>query len=133
MSVPVKPPVIVWDNGVITKLGPCSIEEVLPDLAPLLVQGERVLLAFKDVRDYVAFTNKRIIAVNLKGLTGKKRDYTSMPYRKFHLWTIETSSALDQDSRLEVNISTLAKLQFEFRGNVDMMQVAHVISVHSLG
>ena len=72
MSVPVKPPVIVWDNGVITKLGPCSIEEVLPDLAPLLVQGEapreRLLEAFRaDVHSVLLATQSFWQGVDIRG------------------------------------------------------------------
>ena len=42
-----------------------------------LIDGESVIGAYRSVRDGVIFTNKRIITVNIQGLTGKKQDYTS--------------------------------------------------------
>jgi hypothetical protein len=125
-------PIIDWRNGVVTKLGPCPIEEVLPDIAAHLVRNETVLLTFKAARDYLAFTDKRLIAVNLKGLSGRKRDYTSFPYGKYHVWSVETSGGLDQNAILEINLSVLAKVRFEFRGGVDIVQVGHVIASHCL-
>jgi len=65
----------------------CNPQELQAQLSPLLVEGESIYLSFKGVRDFVAFTNKRLIAVNVQGLTGKKRDYSSL--------------ALQQDSGLE--------------------------------
>jgi hypothetical protein len=35
------------------------------------------------VRDFVVFTNKRLIAVNVQGMTGKKRDFTSLVRLEF--------------------------------------------------
>jgi hypothetical protein len=49
------------------------------DLGPFLVDGEAVHLSFKGMRDSVVFTDKRLITVNVQGLTGKKRDYSSLP------------------------------------------------------
>jgi len=48
------------------------------DLNGLLLEGERVNGPFRGIRDFVAFTEKRIIAVNVHGITDKKRDSTSL-------------------------------------------------------
>jgi len=125
-------PIIDWRNGVVSKLAPCPIEEVMPDIAAHLIRNEKVLLAFKAARDYLAFTNKRLIAVNLKGVSGRKRDYSSFPYGKFHVWSVETAGGMDQNSLLEINLSVLAKVRFEFRGGVDIVRVGHVIASHCL-
>ena len=61
------------------------------ELAPILVEGEAVHLSFKGMRDSVIFTNKCLIAVNVQGLTWKKRDYSSLPYSKVQAWSIETA------------------------------------------
>jgi hypothetical protein len=53
------------------------------------------------MRDYVAFTDKRLIAVNVQGLTGKKRDYSSLPYSKVQAFSIETA---------QVDIRTIGRL-----------------------
>ena len=56
------------------------------DIAALLIPGEKVLGSYTAVRDYVVFTDKRVISVNVQGLSGKKKDYTSMPYSKISVF-----------------------------------------------
>lgn len=41
----------------------------------LLVEGEKVLATYKSMRDGVVFTDRRLIAVNVQGITSKKRDF----------------------------------------------------------
>ncbi len=58
-------------------LRPCRLEDIGPQVAPLLIRGENLLAPFKAVRDFVVFTDKRLIAVIVQGMTGKKRNFTS--------------------------------------------------------
>ena len=60
-------------------------------VAPLFVTGEQFIGEYQAMRDFVVFTNKRVIAVNVQGLTGKKKDFTSLPYSKVQLFSVETS------------------------------------------
>ena len=48
----------------------------------LLIDGEEIIDAYKSMRDGVVFTTARIIAVNVQGMTGSKKDFTSLPYKK---------------------------------------------------
>ena len=41
-------------------------------VAPVFVDGEVFVGEYQALRDFIVFTNKRIIAVNVQGLTGKK-------------------------------------------------------------
>ena len=40
-----------------------------------IISGEEIIGAYQSVRDGVIFTNKRIIAINIQGVTGKKKDF----------------------------------------------------------
>jgi PH (Pleckstrin Homology) domain-containing protein len=73
---------IDFQSGLFVKLGPSDPPPIANELAPMLVDGERVHLSLKGMRDSVVFTNKRLIAINVQGLTGKKRDYSSLPHSK---------------------------------------------------
>ena len=105
----------------------------LDHIAPLLIPGEEVLGSYTTVRDYVVFTNKRVIAVNVQGMTGKKKDYTSMPYSKIVVYSIETSGVLDMDSELELYFSGVGKVTFEFMGSSDIVAIGQAISTYVLG
>ena len=63
---------------------------------------ETIISSYRSMRDGVVFTNKRIIAVNVQGFTGSKKDYTSLPYKNIVAYSVETSGTLDLDSELEI-------------------------------
>ncbi|MEV0582872.1 PH domain-containing protein [Nonomuraea sp. NPDC050310] len=119
---------IDFANGSVFKLNPCSPDEVGPAVAPLMLYGEQIVAAFKAVRDFVVFTDKRIIAVNVQGLTGKKRDFSSLPYSKIQAWSIETAGSFDLDAELELWYSGLGRVRFEFKGSSDILRLGHMIA-----
>ena len=73
---------IDFKNAAFLKLSPTSPDAYDRTIGPLLIPGERVVAAFHTMRDGVVFTDKRIIAINKQGVTGKKSDCTSLPYSK---------------------------------------------------
>ena len=79
------------------------------------------------------FTNKRIIAINVQGLTGKKKDLTSLPYAKIQVFSVETTGVLDLDCELELYFSGLGKVKFEFVGGFDIVAFNKLISNYVLG
>lgn len=102
------------------------------DVAPLLIPGEQVLGSYTTLRDYVVFTDKRVIAVNAQGVTGTKRDYTSLPYSKVTTFSIETAGVLDIDSELELYFSGVGKVRFEFFGSSNIVEIGRAISTYVL-
>ena len=56
--------------------------------ADILLPDDTILASFKSMRDGVVFTSKRVIAVNVQGLTGKKKDFTSMPDRAIQVFSV---------------------------------------------
>ena len=71
------------------------------------------------MRDYIVFTSKRIIAVNVQGITGKKKDFTSLPFSKVQAFSLETAGTFDLDAEA-VWFSGLGRVKFEFKGNTDV-------------
>lgn len=96
-------------------------------ISGILITGENVIGTYKGVRDYVVFTDKRVISVNVQGLTGKKQDFTSMPYSKISVFSVETAGTLDLDSELEMYFSGVGKVKFEFSGNCDIVEIGRII------
>ncbi|NMU26893.1 PH domain-containing protein, partial [Vibrio parahaemolyticus] len=74
-----------------------DVSSAREDFLKFLIDGETIFAAFKTVRDQVVFTNKRVIAANVQGITGSKVDYTSLPYSKINAFSIETSGTFDLD------------------------------------
>jgi len=119
---------IDFTKSVIFKLEPIKNEQILDPINKFLIEGETVLSAFKTIRAQLVFTNKRIISANVQGLTGKKIDYTSIPYSKIQTFSVETAGLLDLDCELEIYISSIGKIHFEIKGGFDIVSFNKVIS-----
>jgi hypothetical protein len=124
--------VIDFSNGSVFKLSPVNPQDILPAVSPLLIQGEQAISCFKAMRDFVVFTNKRLIAVNVQGMTGRKRDYTSLPYSKIQAFSIETAGTFDLDAELDLWFSGLGKVRLEFKGKSDVRALSHLIATYTL-
>ena len=123
---------IDFTNGSFVKLKQINPEDGLKAVQPLLIGGEQLLSAFRGIRDMVVFTNKRVIAVNVQGVTGKKKDFTSLPYAKISAFSVETSGVMDIDSELELWFSGLGKVMFEFSGRSNIVQIGQLIATYTL-
>lgn len=99
----------------------------------LLLDHEELVMSFSGMRDKVVFTNKRIIALNVQGMTGRKQDFTSLPYTKIQTWSVETAGTFDRDAELEVYFSAVGKVRFEFAGNTDVAYLSKLIAHFALG
>ena len=99
----------------------------------LLIPGEQVLAAYRDVRDWVVFTDRRIISVNVESVTGKKKNFTSLPYATVSAFSVETAGVLDIDSRMELWFSGLGRVRFEFTGGSDTVAISRMIAVATVG
>jgi Bacterial PH domain len=116
---------IDFKNGSVFKLK--ENKEYADMVSDLLLHGEKIIGSFKALRDGVVFTDKRIIAVNVQGVTGRKKDFTSLPYKNIVVFSIETAGSFDLDSELEVYFSGLGKVKFEFTGKVNVTEIAKTI------
>lgn len=101
-------------------------------VTPLFIPGEEFIGEYQAMRDFVVFTNKRVIAVNVQGLTGKKKDFTSLPYSKVQVFSIETSGTFDLDSELELCFSGIGMVKFEFTGASDIVEIGRTIGQYVL-
>ena len=119
---------IDFSNASFVKLRPVNDNAFEKMIAPLLVEGEEHIGSYQSIRDGVVFTNKRIIAINIQGITGKKKDFTSLPYSKIQAFSVETAGTIDLDSELELWFSGLGRVKFEFIGAADVSYICKVIS-----
>lgn len=119
---------IDFKNGAVFKLAKNNVFSNAGIVNPILVDGETVISEYQAIRDFVVFTTKRIIAVNVQGMTGKKKDMTSLPYSKIQAFSIETAGVLDLDAELDIFFSGMGKIRFEFKGSCDIQQIGKMIS-----
>ena len=61
---------IDFENPTYLKLRPVRDSKLERMVEPLLCPGEEIVQTFQSVRDGVVFTTRRVIAVNVQGVTG---------------------------------------------------------------
>lgn len=83
--------------------------EVNAELSEVLADNEQVVHAYKMVRDLYVFTNKRMIAIDKQGVTGKKVDYLSIPYKSITQFNVQTAGNFDTDCELKIWVSGQSK------------------------
>lgn len=115
-------------------LKPINVEMVRGEVNGLLISDESVIMAFQTVRDQLVFTNKRIIAIDVQGITGKRKSFSSMPYSKVQFFSIQTPGFVEliPDSELLLMFSNGFTAKFEFKGNVDIGRIGRMISEYVL-
>jgi len=119
---------IDFNNKDVLKLKPMDNKSFADLITPMFVPDEQIVATFQSVRDGVVFTTKRIISINVQGITGKKKDITSLPYSKIQAYSVETAGVIDLDSELELWFSGLGKVKFEFVARADVAGICKMIS-----
>lgn len=123
---------IDFKNAAFLKLKPASNSAYSAIIEPMFVPGEEIIGTYQAIRDGIVFTNKRIISVNVQGITGKKKDVTSLPYSKIQAYSVETAGVLDMDSELELWFSGLGVVKLEFVSQANVSEICKMISMHVL-
>lgn len=80
--------IIDWLGDNAKQIDAAEVEQKFKTDTPILLANETVQIAFQSGRDTKAFTNKRLLLVNVKGLTGKKIEFTTI------LWPLELCSSI---------------------------------------
>ncbi len=119
---------IDFQNASFIKLQRVSDSDFQSMVEPMFIDGENIISAYRGIRDGIVFTNKRIIAINVQGITGKKKDFTSMPYSKIQVYSVESAGVFDLDSELELWFSGVGKVKFEFKSNSNVSEICKMIS-----
>ena len=103
-----------------------SPEELGEKYNHLLINNENVELGFKLFRDVFMFTNKRLILVDVQGITGSKIEYRSLPYKNISRFSLETAGTFDLDAELKIWISSenLPTVSKKFNKNIEMKDVS---------
>lgn len=124
-----------FNKDSVWNLKPIRVDAVKGEVNGLLIDGEEVVMAFQTVRDQLLFTNKRIIAVDVQGITGKRKSFSTMPYSKIQYFSIQTPGfgELIPDSELFIMFSNTFTAKFEFMGGVDIGKIGRMISEYVLG
>jgi hypothetical protein len=105
-------------------------DDVKKELAKVLNENEDINAAFKLVRDLIVFTDKRLILVNKQGVTGKKTEYHSIPYKSISHFSVETAGHFDLDAELKLWISGALEpaVSLQFRKDESIYDIQKILA-----
>ena len=121
-------------SALLGNAGAVSQDELATKFGQLLTDGEEIELGFKLIRDTFIFTNKRLILVDVQGLTGSKTEYKSITYSSISRFSIETAGTFDLDAELKIWISSELhpSIKKQFNKSVNVYDVQRVLAHHVL-
>jgi Bacterial PH domain len=120
-------------DGVLGNAAEIDPSKVAQEFAQILAPNERVERAYQLIRDYFVFTDKRLVFVNKQGITGKKVEYHSIPYKNITHFSIETGGSFDLDAELKIWISgNPAPFTQEFNKRLSIYAVQSVLASYVL-
>lgn len=89
--------------------------------------------AFKVIRDLYVFTNKRMILVDKQGVTGKKAEYLTIPYKSITKFAKESTCLMDFDAELNIWLSCNHEpIKKEFKKSNSVNEVYQILSKYVL-
>lgn len=121
-------------SALLGNAGAVSQDELQKKYGQLLTEGESIELGFKLLRDTFVFTNKRLILIDIQGLTGNKTEYKSVAYKAITRFSIETAGTFELDAELKIWVSSEANpsIKKQFNKSVNVYEVQKVLAHHVL-
>jgi hypothetical protein len=79
------------------------------------------------------FTDRRLILIDKQGITGKKAEYHTIPYKSISHFSVETAGTFDMDAELKIYISgNMTPFVREFKRGQDIKGVQQWLAFYVL-
>lgn len=118
-------------DGLMGNVSEVDIKSVAKELELVIIENEKVEKAYKLIRDLIVFTNTRLILIDKQGVTGKKVEYHSIPYKSITHFSVETAGSFDLDAELKIWISSTANpVSKQFKKDKSIYDVQRAIATY---
>jgi len=99
----------------------------------LLVDGEMIETGFTIFRDTFIFTNKRLIIVDVKGVSARQLDYLSIPYNRVMKFSVQAMGNFELEAELKIWVgSDSLPIEKKFDASVNVYEVQKILASHVL-
>jgi hypothetical protein len=93
--------ILDWLGNDAHAVDPAEINARFHGEANMLQADEKAVLAYKSGRDTLIITNKRIFMIDVKGLSGSRIAYRSVPYSSLRAFSVESAGSWDRDTEFQ--------------------------------
>jgi hypothetical protein len=101
------------------------------EIEDVLIDGETAEIAYKTVRDVAVVTNKRIIIADRQGITGKKVEVYTIPFKSIIMYSSENGGMLDMNAELEL-WTKAGTFKLNLNKKVDIRKLDRIIGKYIL-
>jgi hypothetical protein len=105
--------------------------QIPKEMEDILIEGEKAEIAYKTVRDVAVVTNKRIIIADRQGLTGKKVEIYTIPFKSIIMYSSENGGMLDFNAELEL-YTKAGNFKLNLNKKVDIRKLDRIIGMYIL-
>jgi hypothetical protein len=115
------------------KNGSMDTKKFHADFSQLLIDGELIESGFVVARDTLLFTNRRLIVIDIQGISGKQIEYLSIPYGSITKFSVLTGEKFDLNAELKLWIgSDVIPVEKKFNKDVNVYDVQKLLASHIL-
>ncbi|MBF0502673.1 MAG: PH domain-containing protein [Candidatus Riflebacteria bacterium] len=112
--------------GMEDQIDPVAIEK---EIEQMLGEGETVRTAFRLIRDLMIFTDRRLMLVDKQGITGRRREVTSIPYRSITHFQMTTTGHFDLDAEIMLYVLGIPEpIKREFQNDQSIFAVQKALA-----
>jgi hypothetical protein len=121
-------------SRLIGNAGAVNPDDLYKKYGELLLEGEEIEIGFKLIRDTFLFTTKRLLLIEVQGLTGSKTEYKSIAYKSITRFSVETPGTFDLEAELKIWVSSESEpsIKKQFNKSVNVYDVQKVLAFHVL-
>ena len=120
-------------NSIMGNASEVEVEEIEKEFSGILTEEEKLVRVFKLARDLFAFTDRRVILVDKQGISGRKTEYHSIPYKSITHFSFETAGKVDLDSEMKIWVSgSDVPINKEFKRGIDITDVQRTLASYLL-
>ena len=120
-------------DGLMGNAGEVNLDKLQEEMKEILIPNETIQNAYKIIRDTFIFTNKRLILIDKQGVTGKKTEYHSIPYKNILHFSVETAGTFGLDAELKIWVSgSQVPIQKNFNKSTNIYKVQSVLAEYVL-
>ena len=117
-------------SGLFGNASEVDAKELEADFAEILIPEENVERVYKVMRDMFVFTNKRLVIVDRQGVTGRKVEYLTIPYKSITRFAKENAGTFDIDAELKIWISgDSSPIVRSFRDDASLHDIYRLLSI----
>lgn len=120
-------------DGLMGNASEVNLSVIESEVKDLLSKNERVEQAYKLIRDLFVFTDKRLLLIDKQGMTGKKTEYHSIPYKSVVHFSIETAGTFDFEAELKIWLSNGSDpIEKKFNKTLNIYKIQSVLADYVL-